>query len=290
MSYQFAKKTYSVVLVPTLLALLATACATVNEQQASSSMSAKQTSISPEPATVVEENVPETPFVLELEAMDALQHMGEFLQTLNKFEVDFKISKEVVLTSGQKVMIDGSSQLTVQRPNGLHFSTRIEEAHRDLQFFYDGKQFTIYGNNNKLYASAPAPETIGQLLSIADERYNIELPFADLFAWGTDKANREAILSAIYIGPASVNGIVCDHYAFQNQDVDWQLWIEQGKTPLPRKLVITTKEEAELPQYVSVMNWNLSPKINPKSFTFTPPKDAHKIEFAVNETVAETAK
>ncbi len=295
MQHKFVKKSCSVILIPSLLALLMGGCATTAEQVPLANAQTQPTvaaeANAAEPTSGSESATSEaTAPVLELDALTALQNMGEFLQTLKKFEVDFKVSKDVILTSGQKVMIDGSSKLTVQRPNGFHFSTKIEEAHRDLQFFYDGTQFTIYGNTNKLYASAPAPDTINELLRIADERYNIELPFVDLFTWGTDKADREAIQSAIYIGPASVNGIACDHYAFQNEDVDWQLWIEQGKTPLPRKLVITTKEEAELPQYVSEMSWKLSPKINPKSFTFVPPKDARKIEFIRNEPVAETAK
>jgi hypothetical protein len=42
-------------------------------------------------------------------------------------------------------------------------------------------------------------------------------------------------------------------------------------------------EEEAQPQYVSVMDWKLSPKINNKIFTFSPPKDAHKIDFATNE-------
>jgi hypothetical protein len=73
-------------------------------------------------------------------------------------------------------------------------------------------------------------------------------------------------------------------------DVDWQLWVQQGETPLPRKLVITTKQEEGQPQYVSNMNWNLSPKINNKLFSFVPPKDAHKIDFAVNEVATEKTK
>ena len=196
--------------------------------------------------------------------MDALQKMGAFLQTLKAYEVSFKVSKDEVLDSGQKVMVDGTSELTVQRPDRFHFSTKIDEAHRDLQFFYDGKTFTIYGNTNKFYASVPAPATIHELLDVAQERYAIDLPFRDLFVWGTDKADVAAIQSAIYIGPTKIDGVPCDHFAFRNVDVDWQIWIQQGETPLPRKLVITTMDEEEHPQYVSIMNWNLSPKINSK--------------------------
>jgi hypothetical protein len=49
-------------------------------------------------------------------------------------------------------------------------------------------------------------------------------------------------------------------------------------------------QEEDNPQYVSNMNWNLSPKINNKLFTFVTPKDAYKIEFAVVEAATENTK
>ena len=292
MKHQFARNACSAVLMPALL-VLAGGCST--QQVASSSAPQVQPSSvveskTREPSAAVEPHAMEPSTVIEPKAMEALQKMGEFLRTLKNFEVSFKVSKDEVLDSGQKVMVDGVGELTVQRPDRFHFSTKIDEAHRDLQFFYDGKTFTIYGNTNKFYATVPAPATIRELLDVAEERYDIHLPFRDLFVWGTGEADVAAIQSAIYIGPAKINDVPCDHYAFRNVDVDWQIWIQKGDTPLPRKLVITTIDEVEQPQYVSNMSWNLSPKINTKLFTFVPPKDAHKIEFAVVEAATENTK
>jgi hypothetical protein len=38
------------------------------------------------------------------------------------------------------------------------------------------------------------------------------------------------------------------------------------------------------------MSWKLSPKFNKKVFTFVPPKDAHKIDFVVDEVATEKSK
>jgi hypothetical protein len=292
MKYQFARNKCSAVLIPALLILAGgcstqqTAASSAPEVQPASVVDSKSTA----PPAVAETGTVQPTPVIEPKAMEALQKMGGFLRTLKAYEVSFKVSKDEVLDSGQKIMVDGTSKLTVQTPDRLHFSTKIDEAHRDLQFFYDGKTFTIYGNTNKFYASVPAPATIRELLDVAEERYDIDLPFRDLFVWGTDKADVAAIQSAIYIGPTKIDGVPCDHFAFRNVDVDWQICIEQGDTPLPRKLVITTMDEAERPQYVSIMNWKLSPKIKSKTFTFVPPKDAHKIEFAVVEAATDNTK
>jgi hypothetical protein len=280
MKYSITKFTYSAFLIASVL-LWSGGCST------------EQVAAKPEPQispTPVAESSPVEQPTLEPKAIAALQKMSAYLRALKTFKVNFKLFKDEVLLSGQKVMIDGTSELTVQKPDRFHASTKMDEAHHDQQYYYDGKTFTIYGNTNKLYATFAAPGTIGDLLDVAEERYNIGLPFADLFIWGTDKADPSAIKSAIYIGPTQINDVTCDHYAFQNEDIDWQLWVQQGATPLPRRLVITTKEEEGQPQYISVMDWKLSPKINNKLFTFVPPKDAHKIDFALNEAATENVK
>ena len=46
-----------------------------------------------------------------------------------------------------------------------------------------------------------------------------------------------------------VDGVECDHLAFRNLETDWQIWIERGERPLPRKYVITSKTVATAPQY-----------------------------------------
>ena len=37
--------------------------------------------------------------------------------------------------------------------------------------------------------------------------------------------------------PATIDGVATDHYAFREADVDWEVWIQKGDQPLPRKLV-----------------------------------------------------
>ena len=76
-----------------------------------------------------------------------------------------------------------------------------------------------------------------------EKRYGIDLPLADLFYWGTEHDGTGAITAATHVGVSNVEGFVCDHYAFRQKDVDWELWIEQGGRPLPRKMVITTTSE-----------------------------------------------
>lgn len=229
----------------------------------------------------------EAPETIEKEAMDALTSMGKYLQSLKSFTVTSTISMDEVLLSGQKILVTGSSEITTEVPNHLRASSKIKEINRDVDYFYDGKIFTIYSNPDKYYATFDAPKTIRELLDIAEEDYNIEIPLRDLFLWGDERARVEDIKSAIFIGKTVVEGTECNHYAFRQDDVDWQIWIENGATPLPRRLVITSKLEKGQPQYISTIKWDISPALSENTFVFTPPPDAQKINFAPQDNSVE---
>ncbi|MGZ3422372.1 MAG: DUF2092 domain-containing protein [Polyangiales bacterium] len=62
--------------------------------------------------------------------------------------------------------------------------------------------------------------------------------------------------------------------------MDWELWVEEGSRPLPRKYVITSKKIEGSPKYsVTLSHWKLVADLPDETFTFTPPKDARKIDF-----------
>jgi hypothetical protein len=79
------------------------------------------------------------------------------------------------------------------------------------------------------------------------------------------------------VGSATIDGTTCQHYAFRQDDIDWQLWVQKGDYPLPRKLVITTKTDDARPQHTAVYRWDLAPSFNDAAFTFDPPKGALRV-------------
>ena len=112
MKHQFARSACSAILMPALL-VLAGGCSTqpvasssAPQAQTPSEVNAKTT----ESTAAVETKAVESN-VIEPKAMEALQKMGGFLRTLKAYEVSFKMSKDEVLDSGQKIMVDGASEL-----------------------------------------------------------------------------------------------------------------------------------------------------------------------------------
>jgi hypothetical protein len=151
-------------------------------------------------------------------------------------------------------------------------------------FFFDGKNFTLFAPRQKFYAVVPAPATINELAKMLEEKYAIDLPLVDLFRWGTTEGNINQITAAKDLGASAVDGVTCEHYAFRQDGLDWQVWIQAGEHPLPKRIVLTTLTDEARPQHSATYTWNLAPSYNNAAFEFTPTSDVKRI------TIAEVAK
>jgi len=223
---------------------------------------------------------------IETEAVTGLKRMGSYLRELKSFQVDANISREEVLTDGQKLQFDSRVSALVQRPNRLRLSLRSDRKERT--YFFDGKTLTIWAPRLKYYATVSAPPTIVALADTLEEKFDLELPLVDLFRWGMDGAN-DSLTAARDIGPAVVGGVTCEQYAFRQDGLDWQVWIQLGDNPLPRKVVITTLTDEARPQHTVEYTWNLAPSFDSSTFVFDKPIDSHRIAIVGDDVPLPTA-
>ncbi|GHD65329.1 DUF2092 domain-containing protein [Jeongeupia chitinilytica] len=213
--------------------------------------------------------------VRETRAIEALQRMSRSLRALDRFEVTAHSDVDRLDDAGQLIKFSNDVSYKVEKPNRLYAS--IVNGRADRQMYYDGQNFTLYGKKLNYYATVKAPATIGELLEQLDDRYGIEVPLADLFLWGSDKAPVDTIEAARYVGPSIVGERVCDQYAFRQDDVDWQLWIARGDQPLPCRLAIVDAGDPARPQSVMTYQWRTGKRFLPSTFKFSAPKNAHPI-------------
>jgi hypothetical protein len=213
---------------------------------------------------------------IEPPAMKALEKMGKYLREQKSFTVRAWMDTDQVLESGQKVRLASTGVLRVRRPDHLRADVRSDRKQR--QFFFDGKTFTLNGQRVGYYASVPAPPTIRDLARVLEARFGIQLPLVDLFYWGTNLDSSEQITSAIYVGPARLGTAETDHYAFRQPGLDWQIWIEDGEVPVPRKLILTATDDPSRPEYIVELAWELGVEHADSVFAFVPPKGSHEIK------------
>jgi len=215
-------------------------------------------------------------------SVQALKDMGAFLQTLKRFHVESEVTGERVLSDGQKLQHTATAKMDVERPNKIRARMRSSRSEREI--FYDGKTVTLYTPAQKYYSTVAFTETIGGLINKLEERYGVELPMSDLFLFGTPAAPLDKLESAMNAGQDFIGDELCDHYAFRQAKIDWQIWIATGSNPLPRKVVIANRADEARPQSVSLIDWNLKPTFKESVFKFTPPKGATRIEIVPRKT------
>lgn len=216
--------------------------------------------------------------MVEPDAVDALKAMSTYLMSLQTVEIRSKGSLDVVTGENQRIQMDGVTNYKVRRPG---FVIDYVSDIKTRRFIYDGKNFTVYSPKLGFYATVPAPATNRAVLNTLYDKFGIALPLEDLFRWADpDGVRQQALKSAYFVGTATLDGFATDHYAFREDDVDWEVWIQQGEQPLPRKLVIVDRTDASHPTYISHLSWKVNPVFADSDFAFVPDKDAKRIQLA----------
>ena len=215
---------------------------------------------------------------IDAKADKVLRQMGDYLNTLEQFSTHLENSIDILMETGQKVQLGRSVDVSIKRPNLLRVDINGDVLSQQL--FYDGKNITLYGKKVNYYATAKAPATIESAMDFAEQSFGLVAPAADLIYRNSYDILTKDIYSGGYVGLSTVSGVECHHLAFRSEETDWQIWIENSKTPLPRKFVITSKWIAGAPQFTALLSdWNVSSKHQDNLFTFVEPPGAVKIDF-----------
>jgi hypothetical protein len=221
--------------------------------------------------------------VVDPQSVAALKRMSAYLSSLKTAVVASEGSLDVVTAEGQRVQLDGITNYKLRKPGFVIDYVSDLKARR---FIYDGKNFTVYAPLLGFYATVPAPPTNRAVLDTIYDKFGIALPLEDLFRWNDpDSIRAEKLKSGYKLGTATINGVKTDHYVFREDEVDWEVWIQQGDQPLPRKVVIVDRTDPARPTFISRLTWNVNPPLTDADFTFTPASDDKPVELAVYEEV-----
>jgi hypothetical protein len=207
------------------------------------------------------------------DAKAILKAMSDYMGSQQAIELTFDSDIEVITPELEKLQFTNSGEVLLSRPDKLR--AHRKGGYADVTMVFDGKTVSILGNNLNGYAQLEAPGNVDQLLEALRAGHGIALPGADLLQSKSYDALAAGILEAKHIGRGVIDGVECEHLAFRNFDTDWQLWVEVGDRPMPRKMVITSKTVNNAPQYtLRVKDWKTGVAPAADAFTFTPPANA----------------
>ncbi len=209
---------------------------------------------------------------------DALvRQMSERLTRAKGFALEAEELYDEVPEHSPRRQLTSTRRVALRRPDRLAGDVSGDAMNRS--FSYDGKVFSALDKEQHVWASGGVPPTVDAALDWVFERTGTVVPLADfLYADSYERLMGE-VQRGEYLGIHEAAGLPCHHLAFEQATIDWQLWIDAGKDPLPRKLVITYKTEDEVPQYTAtIRKWNLEPRLPDALFVFTPPDGAARVE------------
>ncbi|MGA8654563.1 MAG: DUF2092 domain-containing protein [Chthoniobacterales bacterium] len=231
------------------------------------------------PVLVAQEQNP-TPSASEQRAMTILKNMSQYLAQAEHFSVTIRDGYDAVQASGQKVEFGSLRKVTVSRPDRLRIEVERSDGEKNLVIF-DGKDITVYTAKKNVYATVSRPGTLDQAIQYAIDDLKIRLPLALMLLSTLPSELDKLVVSADYVEATTITDVPCDHIAAQTSTgVDFQVWVAQRSEPLPRRVVITYKDETGQPQiWADLSNWNLAPEVSDALFTFTPPNGADRIQF-----------
>ena len=214
----------------------------------------------------------------EPQADVVLRQMSDYLASLKEFSVKGVNRWEQKVVTGQTVPLTETFEIYVRRPNRVKATVRGEL--RDQDIYYDGQTVTLFTPDTNTYASIDQVPDIDAAVLHAVRGLALRAPLGRLLLSDFYQVLKKNALSGRYLGVEEVDGVACRHVAVTTAEVDWQLWVEDGVTPLPRKLVAKYRGVAVSPELISLLtDWDTAVSLSDSLFQFVPPPDASKVDY-----------
>ncbi len=216
-----------------------------------------------------------------------LMRMGDFLAQAKQFSVAIRSGYDVLQETGQKIEFGEFRRLTVVRPDHLRVDVERSDGEKALVLF-DGQEITVASPEEEVFARAAKPGDVDQAILYLLKDLQLRLPLSMMWVTRLPSELERRVRSVELVEETTITVVPCAHLAARTDEVDFQVWIPSEGDPLPRRIVITYKNEPEQPQFwADFSEWNLSPNPPRDFFVFTPPEGARRIPFLAELEVAK---
>jgi hypothetical protein len=210
-------------------------------------------------------------------ADELVRQMSDRLARATSFALEAEEIHDEVPEQSPRRQLTNLRHVALRRPDRLVGDAAGDGINRS--FWYDGRTFSALDKEQNVWAGGAVPATVDEALDWVFDQTGTVVPLADFLYTDAYARLMGDVQRGVYLGIHEAAGVPCHHLSFEQATIDWQLWIDAGPEPLPRKLVITYKTEDEVPQYaVTIRKWNLEAKLADALFVFTPPQGATRID------------
>jgi len=202
--------------------------------------------------------------------MDAYRYLG----SLDYFSFDAITTNDDIYHDVMLQEFTHRVHVDMIRPDKLQIHVSGDLKNRSIYML--NNSFTVIDHDLNFYGELQTPKTIDKTLDYLFEEFDIKAPLANLLYTDLDKRIAPK-KNGYYFGMTRVDGKICHHIGFVNDQREFQVWIEKGKTPLVRKFSFIDKSEKFDLRSTTLLRWDIKPYFKRKHFLFKAPKDAEKI-------------
>jgi hypothetical protein len=203
--------------------------------------------------------------------------MSERLAGVAAFALEAEEVYDEVPEQSPRQQLTDLRRVAMRRPDRLVGDASGDALNRS--FWYDGTVVSVLDREQNVWTDGKVPPTVDQALDLVFEQTGTVVPLADFLYADSYARLMGDVQRGVYLGIHEAAGVPCHHLSFEQATIDWQIWIDAGPEPLPRKLVIAYKTEDEVPQYtVTMRKWNLKATLPDALFAFEPPDGATRVD------------
>jgi hypothetical protein len=184
---------------------------------------------------------------------------------------------------GQKIDINATLVFDFERPNQLAVKVLVKgDPQEGLDFISDGKKLTTYRRKIQQYVQDDAPKDVGglglELMKLGVRTPGILLP--NVLNADPGDSLLQGVNSCSYVGIDKVDGTPAHHLKFSQDQFDWEMWVAAEGKPF----ILRMTRSAEIPGGGKLntneiyKHWTIDAAAGKDAFTFSPPKDAKKVD------------
>ena len=220
-------------------------------------------------------------------ALAILQRMSAHLAARTSFQFTAEVRYDAVQTSGQRIEFGSERRVAVRRPDRLRVDVSDWDGGGEV-LVYDGARVSLALPARGRYASIEQSGSVEEVVDRLEHELGLPMPLAELLQPDLYARMLPLVASGAVVGGVQLDGRACDQLAFRTRGLDFQLFVDRGDAPLPRRLVIDYREEPGRPQFrASLHDWKTDGSLPGPRFEFSPAAGAQRVPFA--ELLGEVA-
>ena len=212
------------------------------------------------PSAVAAEDPAIEPFALRV-----LERMSGFVAGAKGLAYDAVTETVEVAGDGLPTRLRAEARVAARRPDRLYVDILSDEVHRRVTLV--GRRVRLHDVLADAYAVAEAPGGVEETLDLLEAKLGVFVPLGYVLRRDPLASIMEGVLELSYGGLDDVAGISCHYLAARQDDMAWEVWIEDGAQPVPRKLVFHFADEGGTTTYTALVEaWVFDPHLPDEGF------------------------